>query len=260
MYRSLYEFDVLINGSSAREHVHEGRTYIEGRNGSSFSLRMRNNSHERCLFVPTVDGLSIMDGKDGSYESRGYIVGAKDSITIRGWRTSDKDVAEFFFSSPGESYASKKGKGRNMGVIGCAVFKEKEKPVQVKIEKEYIPYPVYPNYPHPRYPAPERSPWYFGVDGTSNMSLYSAQAPTSFSLQNNAVGTSQAIGTGFGETKHSPVVTVEFDKTSSPDTTFLIYYNTRQELEKMGVIFNKPLYVTPRAFPKESNGDYCERP
>src|SRR5207245_1882656 len=94
------------------------------RKDTKFSIKIRNNSYSRKLFVPTVDGLSIMDGKDADYHSGGYIVQGHSSITIDGWRTSDKDVAEFFFSSPEGSYRKQMHKGDNLGIIGVAVFDE----------------------------------------------------------------------------------------------------------------------------------------
>jgi len=138
MLKSTFEFEVLVNGHPAKEFYHKGNSYIEGKEGSKFSLRMRNNSSNKALFVPTVDGLSIMDGKEASFDSRGYIVPAYDAITIDGWRTSDDKVAEFFFASPKSSYAKKMHKGNNLGVIGCAVFKERERVQTIKIVS--VPY------------------------------------------------------------------------------------------------------------------------
>src|SRR3990167_2472156 len=293
MLKSNYEFEVLVHGASTKEYYHEGRNYIEGKEGSRFSLSMRNNSSNRALFVPTVDGLSIMNGKEASYKSRGYIVNGHDSLTIDGWRTSDDKVAEFYFSSPKESYAKKIDKGGNLGVIGCAIFKEKEK-VRVieKIirEKEYIPYPVWPkpywNGADPWSPKwglvttdsdPNSSMIYTLTAGSSGASGSISQNTASCSFlsasggNKNSLGdagkssegirsmkASVGLGTGFGEDKYSPVVTVEFDKEGSPTEVFTLYYNTRENLEELGVEFRKPIYVAPSAFPNEDG--YCERP
>ncbi|MEX2052843.1 MAG: hypothetical protein WD898_01290 [Candidatus Paceibacterota bacterium] len=283
MLKSNYEFEVIVNGHSAKEYYHNGSYYIEGKEGSSFSLRMRNNSSSRALFVPTVDGLSIMNGKEGSFKSGGYIINAYDSLTMHGWRTSDKNVAEFFFSTPKESYARKMNKGMNLGIIGCAVFKEKEKVKVIEkiiVEKEYIPYYPYPKNPY--YP----NPWIFPKEtwwnnsGTNYFSTATSsnEQTTYTSLGNNGgsgggAGTSNkgsgnlsayvsasaaGLGTGFGQDRYSPVTTVDFDSESSPSAVFSLYYNTRGNLEKLGVEFEKPIYATPSAFPDEEG--YCERP
>jgi len=251
MQKSSYEFEVLVNGHSAKEYYQDGKTYLEGKEGSRFSLRMRNNSSSRVLFVPTVDGLSILNGKEGSFKSRGYIVGAYDSTTIDGWRTSDDKVAEFFFSSPKGSYAKKMGKGGNLGIIGCAVFKEKHK------EKEIVYAPIIIQ-------NPNNNPWW-GSTYTTIASNCSGSFP--LSMQNASLNSVKAfscanagsdLGTGFGQDKYSPTTSVDFDRADSPTEIFSFYYNTRQNLEAMGVEFHKPVYVSPSAFPNEDG--YCERP
>lgn len=262
MLKSNYEFEVLVNGKSVKEYSHNGSMYIEAKEGSTFSLRMKNNSSSRSLFVPTVDGLSIMNGKEGSFKSSGYIINGYDSMTISGWRTSDDKVAEFFFSKPGESYAKKKGKGGNLGVIGCAVFIEEVPKTIIKtvIEKEYVPY--YPVYPKPYDPwYPQRMPLIFGEQSVTNVSHGSNNINSMYSLSASSVNksTSTGLGTGFGQDKYSPVVKVDFDRESSPKATFTIFYNTRKNLESMGIEFVRPLHVAPSAFPKEDS-EYCERP
>jgi hypothetical protein len=282
MLKQSYEVEVLINGKPSKEFSHDGKVYIEGRKGTRFSIRMRNNSYSRKLFVPTIDGLSIMNGEEGNFESSGYIISGNSSLTIHGWRISDSEVAEFYFSSPDDSYRKRMAKGNNLGVIGVAVFEEKEKQRPIVIEK-YVH-----SHCHSRWCNWCRrihcdcegcsGPWtyYHGGDlgpslgsltstytsnsGTANMCLSAQNTSSNFSevkvnaLQGNA---RQDIGTGWGETRKSEVVSVEFEREGSPSATFEIYYNTREQLENMGVNFQKnPVYVTPQAFP----GQYCKPP
>ena len=250
MLKNAYEVEVLINGTPAKEYTHEGKTYIEGREKTTFSLRLRNNSAGRKLFVPTIDGLSVMNGEEADYHSNGYIVPAHSAITIDGWRISDKEVAAFYFSSPEESYRRRMQKGNNLGVIGVAVLDEENK----WTTPQPIPWivPTTPTYP----PCPHRDPWFppfspwicTTTDSVSNaMCCSQHENPTP----------SQKLGTGWGDQKTSEVTTVEFERASTPNTTFEIYYNTRGELERAGINFRKqPLYVTPQAFP----GQYCRPP
>src|SRR3990167_11362661 len=127
MTKNNYEVDILINGRPVKKYKHEGKLYIEGRKGSRFSLRIRNNGWDEILAVPSVDGLSVMDGKLCSIDkSRGYIIKAHSAVTIDGWRTSDKEVAEFYFSDLDNSYAERSGNGvQNTGIIGVAIFGKK---------------------------------------------------------------------------------------------------------------------------------------
>lgn len=249
MLKSNFEFEVLVNGHPAKEYYHKGNYYIEGREGTRFSLRMKNNSGQRVLFVPTIDGLSIMDGKEGSFDSRGYIVNAYDATTIEGWRTSDEEVAEFFFSSPKGSYAKKISKGNNLGVIGCAVFKEKELPAMMYYQSKMIGEGNTIN-PHKNLDISPSVTW-------KNNSLYSTTGST-VNCCFSSVSTPQGLGTGFGQDKDSPVITVSFTREPSPSEIFSIFYNTRKNLESIGVEFKKPVYITPSAFPKEQG--YCKRP
>lgn len=225
---------MLINGKPAKEYMSDWKTYIEGREGTKFSLRLRNNTSERKLFIPAIDGLSVMDGEDASEESGGYIVQPWSTITVDGWRKSNSEVAEFFFSSPKDSYRKCMKKGNNIGVIGVLVFDEKQKPISN--------YNFYCN---------------TNFKGTINTTPTFSRSTSGFSGQSviSTSSVSNDLGTGWGDTKRSEVTAVDFKKTRYP-TTFEIYYNTREQLENMGISFKEPVYVTPQAFP----GRYCKAP
>lgn len=250
---------MLINGKPAKEYAHKGKVYIEGRKGTHFSIRMRNNSYSRKLFVPTIDGLSIMNGEEGSFDSSGYIVNGHSTVTIDGWRTSDKEVAEFFFSSPEGSYRKKMKKGDNLGVIGCAVFSEVYNP------------PFYVTntggqtitFPGQTWPQWTTTTTCDSMSTTSGTSTYNVRGSSMDGVKAMCCSASlgsqptQQLGTGWGEQKTSEVVSVSFERQSSPDAIFELYYNSREELQKAGINFKKePLYVTPQAFP----GQYCKPP
>lgn len=102
------------------------RFYVLGNNGNRYSIRVHNPTGRRIEAVVSVDGLDVIDGNSANYRSkRGYVVQPHDSITIEGYRTSTSQVAAFRFSSVANSYAGRKGKARNVGVIGVAIFEEK---------------------------------------------------------------------------------------------------------------------------------------
>ena len=136
-----YEAHVLVNGRPVTEVTHNGDTYIEGRKGSKFTLRVRNNSWKRILVVPSVDGRNVLDGEPCGIESRGYVIGARETLDIPGWTLPNQDpgkedsdsVGRFIFRAQGapdgsrrQTYAEAMGDPDNQGVIGFMVFKEKE--------------------------------------------------------------------------------------------------------------------------------------
>lgn len=281
MIKRNYEMEVLINNRTVKEYFHNYKTYIEGRKSSIFSIRLKNNSSERTLFVLTVDGLSVIDGKDGSFDSRGYILDAYSSMKIDGWRLNDNEIAEFYFSTVDDSYRKRKDKGNNVGSVAVAIFREKEK--QHFCPDVFIPYekiepkPWVPRYPweptRPNNPIDDiiytprahckndiESANKLGTSGTININNC-----TSHYLNSNAESTtvknySQDIGTGFGQTKRSEVISVSFDKESKPDAVLEIFYNSRKQLSKIGVDFDRRRYSIsePNSFPDEDS--YCKRP
>lgn len=234
MQKKDFSVEVIVNGKPVDEYLHNGKTYIEGKEKTEFSLRFRNHSGRQALFVPTVDGLSILDGKEASFNSRGYIIGAYSAETIDGWRTSDQEVAKFFFSRIADSYAAKSGNGGNQGVIGCAVFEEHVREPEIVIIKRRSVGPSWP----------------YHFDGQTTITCSTASLSTSNS--------NTSLGTGWGDQKYSPVQTVEFDRRDNPSAVFEIFYNTRKNLESKGVVFKRALNVTPSPFPREN--DYCEPP
>jgi hypothetical protein len=99
--------------------------YVVGSAGERYMIELGNDTGDRVEAVVTVDGLDVIDGRRGSFQKRGYLVGPWASVQIDGFRQSSERVAAFRFGSVGESYAAKKGDERNVGVIGVAVFEER---------------------------------------------------------------------------------------------------------------------------------------
>src|SRR5690606_13380182 len=59
-------------------------------------------------------------------------------VRIEGFRTSLTDVATFRFSSVADSYAGRKGKARNVGVIAVAIFEEQAPPREPQLVVPHI--------------------------------------------------------------------------------------------------------------------------
>jgi hypothetical protein len=102
-----------------------GRSYVVGRDGQRYSIRIENQTGARFEAVATVDGLDVIDGQPGSFEKRGYLVQPWSTVEIDGFRRSEEEVAAFRFGRVRDSYAAKRGDDRNVGVIGVAVFQER---------------------------------------------------------------------------------------------------------------------------------------
>lgn len=157
MYSTETKFDIYVGNKPVREYFHEGRYYIEGRKDHEYTIRVQNLSAKRKKIVVSVDGLNIMTG-DSTWE-RGYCLNPWQQLDIPGWRKDSNDTAAFTFGSVGESYNehNRSGDVNNVGVIGCKVFDEVPKPVQ--IVKEYIPVYHYYN-PRPvQYKSPDWNYW-----------------------------------------------------------------------------------------------------
>lgn len=128
--------------------------YAIGEAGDRYQLGIENHSQFRYEVVASVDGLDVIDGDDAGFSKRGYILEPFSSLTIEGWRTSDDTVAAFRFGSIGNSYAQRRGKGRNIGVIGAAFFHEEGGPSWEELQRRHHADP-FPN----RYAPPPPSPW-----------------------------------------------------------------------------------------------------
>lgn len=113
------------NGSPL-EAVHVGdRTFVIGAAGQRYSIVLTNNTSHRFEAVATVDGLDVVNGKQGNFDNRGYVLLPFATLEIEGFRQSSAAVASFRFAAVADSYAAQTGSARNVGVIGVALFSER---------------------------------------------------------------------------------------------------------------------------------------
>lgn len=121
------ELTVRIKGRPITEYPHNGQTFIEGRSGSEFEVVVKNHNPFRVEAVISVDGLSVIDGKEAGPGSSGYVLNAGETTSIPGWKLSNAQVAAFEFGAKGRgtTYAEQStGSARNVGVIGVLVYRE----------------------------------------------------------------------------------------------------------------------------------------
>jgi hypothetical protein len=157
------------------------------------------------LAVTSVDGVNVVSGETASEQQSGYVLDAHGAVEIDGWRKSLEDVATFYFTSLGDSYAARTGRPDNVGVIGVALFRERARCCDRRYESRDSAKADAPA-------AQERS----------------ASAPRRAESQ---------LGTGHGHREHSAAQYVDFERASStPDETIVIYYNSMRNLIAQGVV------------------------
>ena len=104
-----------------------GRRFVAGQKDNTYSIVVKNRCKSALEIVASVDGLDVQDGQAASFKKRGYVVEPGKTLEIEGFRTSYSRVAAFRFSSVSNSYANMRhGNTRNVGVIGLAVFTQKD--------------------------------------------------------------------------------------------------------------------------------------
>lgn len=282
------ELQLLVNGKPVPTYGHDGRTFVEGREGTNFSLRVKNNTASRIEALVSVDGRSVVDGESAGPASRGYIIPAYGSYEIPGWRVDTENCAKFIFKKSGESYAVKTGSAASdCGVIGLLAWAEKvvppsPPPIIIK-EKTIIKEPaIWPWY------APHPPTWvYYGdqvtcgqtytssmgnsvsYTGCNNSPLRSMSADSSImeasvqpmSVNYSAAAPSFDLGAGWGDQAVSKISFTSF-KRGDQLVEQTLYYATAQALEKVGIKLTKEVMVpTGESSPKYPSAfKFCKPP
>jgi hypothetical protein len=102
-----------------------GQVIAIGEIGRRYTLRVSNQTPGRVEAVASVDGLDVLDGRSASPAKRGYLIAPWSTLQIDGFRKSQEEVAAFRFGATDQSYASRTGHPRDVGVIGVAFFDER---------------------------------------------------------------------------------------------------------------------------------------
>ncbi|RYD28774.1 MAG: hypothetical protein EOP86_22610 [Verrucomicrobiaceae bacterium] len=115
--------------STTLDHYDAGdRRIVIGDSGGSYRISVKNRTNRTLEIVASVDGLDVMSGRPASTGNHGYVLPPKSEMDIKGFRSEDDHdrVREFVFGSVDSSAAAAAGMGRNVGVIGFAVYEEDE--------------------------------------------------------------------------------------------------------------------------------------
>ena len=225
----------IVEHATGRElpvHWHEGRAYVVGKPGSEYRIAARNRRGEDLLAVVSVDGVNVLSGKTASPSQSGYILSPWSRFDIKGWRKSMGEVASFYFTSLGDSYAARTDRPANVGVIGVALFRRAAPPVA-----QVAPAPYDSNVQREKSAARRDS-------GGDSARHESGAAPAA------GAPPSAPLGTGHGRRQESQVRYVEFDRAPAPVETIVIYYDSYRNLAAMGVLPPHAAVRDPNPFPK----------
>lgn len=215
-------------GTELRSYSAEGQRWVAGERGHRYAVRLYNDSPRRVLVVLSVDGVNAISGEDADPSQTGYVLNPGQRADITGWRKSQDEVAQFVFSSPSGSYASRTGRPDNIGVVGVAVFEE---------ARRWYPQPILRGVP---LPAPTAQAEAAADASASRIEGYASksQAP--------------ALGTGHGAREHSSVRDTDFERASrSPAQVLQLRYDSARNLRARGILVDAPsrLPREPQAFP-----------
>jgi hypothetical protein len=267
------EMTVHVNGRSVKEYTHQGMSFIEARDGTNYTIKLKNNLGQRVMVVVSVDGLDVVSGKNAAETDTGYIIDAYDSVEIKGYRISDNDSAAFVFTSKGKSYVQNvKGDARNCGVIGVRAFSEKVNWVINSYGTTTLGYTYPVSYTTTSTTAPLTSTTTLGNSATFVNSAVNAYNSYAVNLSTSNVKTGGVLrsmstigttinasnfdtGTGWGQKQEDKITRVSFEK-GILIGEMTIYYASKAALIEMGVdVSPKKQVGMPKAF-----GDYCKPP
>lgn len=118
-------------GRPLQTYFHEGEHWVAGRPGARYAIRITSRDGRRLLAVTSVDGVNILTGETAAHNQPGYVFDPWQGYDVAGWRKSDRQVAAFTFTSVPRSYAARTGRPDNVGVIGVALFAERQHPPKI---------------------------------------------------------------------------------------------------------------------------------
>lgn len=216
---------------------YQGRTYVVGRPGDRYSIKVSSYARERLLAVVSVDGVNAITGETAAGNQSGYILEAHQHAEILGWRKSLDDVAAFYFTALSDAYAARTGRPGNVGVIGVALYREAAEPARPApglFDSQSTPAPP------AAAPAPEYKP---------SASARAGDVAEARSRRD------ERLGTGHGERVASATQYADFRRASDrPAKVMTIYYDSYSNLVAQGVI------PGPRRAPQPFPGGFVPDP
>jgi hypothetical protein len=249
------------SGAALSTYYYQGEYWVAGKPGARYAIEIRNCVGGRVLAVTSVDGINVISGATAGWDQAGYVFDPGERYQITGWRKSNAEVAAFTFTASPNSYAERTGRPANVGVIGVAVFRERE------------PQPIYRP---PRIAPPARGAAAPQAGDAHRAAASQATETTSVASSRLSAGTpaeqAQAsapeptpapkLGTGHGEREYSYVVDTEFHRLQSePNEVIRIRYDSLDNLVAMGIVTRAPPTApAPNPFPRSRERQFVPDP
>jgi hypothetical protein len=197
-------------------YTRHGRSWVPGRPGARYALRLRNHGDGRVLVVLSVDGVNVITGQTADWGQTGYVIEPGRSHDITGWRKSDTEVAAFEFAPLAQSYAARTGRPDHVGVIGMAVFRER---------------------PLPPPPPPVAMAPAAPVAAAKEAAAAQDAAPGAVGAAANEQRQASRLGTGHGAREWSVSRRTAFERASAtPDQLARIEYDSLDRLMAAGIV------------------------
>lgn len=234
-------------GAAIAAHYFQGEYWVAGAPGARYGIEIRNLSGGRLLAVTSVDGVNVLSGDTAAWNQSGYVFDAGEKYQINGWRKSNSEVAGFTFTAADNSYAERTGRPANVGVIGVALFREREAAA--------VSAP--PRIAEPPY-TPPPSPLLGGMPSAAAPAAAERARASSAEL----AMTSPKLGTGHGEREYSYVTDTQFQRLQSePNEVIRIRYDSYENLVAQGVIrAPRPRPPLPEPFPDSQGRQFVPDP
>jgi hypothetical protein len=243
---------VSVEDESGRElptFHYAGQTFVMGRFGERYNVRVENHTGRRVEAVVTVDGRDVVSGSVGDFvHERGYLIDAYDQVLIEGFRQNWSEVAAFRFTNPGNSYSARMGTPENVGVIGVAVFPERIREVvartPVRPQKIAPAAPAESRDDRARAPSAARSSG--AASGLGTMSGADSERKREAAAPMPSASTDN-LGTAYGESVASSVTETAFERANRgrPAEIIALRYDDHDGLVARGIAVDPP---APRAF------------
>jgi hypothetical protein len=235
-------------GETLRTYQDHGKLYVAGTPGHRYSVRMVNRTSGRVMTVLSVDGVNAITGQTASTNQSGYVLDPWQSAEITGWRKSDNEIAQFNFTALPDSYAARTGRPANVGVIGVAVFTERESMWRKRDDE------IGRAEPAPPAPSMEGNLAGSAQDSAASGAARPAAAPEQRQAQtlekDRSVAKSERLGTGHGAREYSHIESTTFERSSSrPAEQVSIYYDSYRNLVAQGIIVRPIARQDPQPFP-----------
>jgi len=209
-------------GETLPTYAHRGASWVAGRPGSRYAVRLTNRSGGRVLVVLSVDGVNAVSGETAAPGQTGYVLEPWQTTEITGWRKSLTEAAAFYFTALPDSYAARTDRPDNVGVIGLAVFRERA--------PELILRRQFDDAPRVAQGRVERD----GLerDRAAESAAAAAPAPSAKSVPRD-----ERLGTGHGEREYAPTTQTRFERASDrPAEIVRLRYDSLENLLAAGVI------------------------